>query len=179
MAESWLEIGHVFSVDAARRSVRIMPNPGCDHEFDDRDRLWMQIAHEVPVPMRVARVSEAGNFQRVDFTAGASRDMIARLRHALVLLPREKRRPRPGALPSLQDMLGMRVELANGKLLGSVFEVVETPAGGAIRMTLPDKRTAALPCVDAVIKKVDVDSGVITVTDPEPFMVTDDAAPDA
>jgi len=102
------------------------------------------------------------------------------LGNARVLLPADRRTEAREEPWSLARAVGMRVVLPGGAVLGTVMETVETQAGGALRIRLEETgRIAALPFIDAVIKDVDGLSGVITITDPEPFLVLDDTAPDA
>ena len=178
MAEAvWLEIGRVTAVDAARRSVRVRPAPGCRADFEDRDRFWLCLEHEAPLLVRVTGVSEAHGLVKLEFTPGISRDMVGKLGRARVLIPADSRAPRPDGLPALREVMGMRVVVSGGLPLGEIVEVIETPAGGAVRLRLPDGRSAALPFVEAVFAEIDRMSGVATVNDPEPFLVLDDDAP--
>lgn len=176
--ETWLEIGRVAAADAARRSVRVRPAPGCRPDFDGRDRFWLRMEDEAPLSVRIAGLTESHGLIRLEFTPGVSRDMVEKLGRARVLIPAESRAPRPDGLPTLQEVVGMRVVVSGGAPLGEIVEVIETPAGGAVRLRLSDGRSAALPFVKAVFAEVDRVSGVATVTDPEPFLVLDDDGPD-
>lgn len=175
--EAWLEIGRVAAVDAARRSVRVRPVPGCRPDFEDRDRFWLRLEREAPFPARISGMSEAHGLVKLQFTPGISRDMVGRFGRARVLIPADSRAPRPEGLPALMEVMGMRVVVSGGMPLGEIVEVIETPAGGAVRLRLPDGRSAALPFIKAVFAEVDRVSGVATVNDPEPFLVLDDDGP--
>ena len=176
----WLEIGRVVSVDAARRSVRVLPAAGSAHEFGAQRRVWLEMARECPMAALVAECNPSGGHLKIVFTPGVSRDMVAMLGNARVLLPADRRTEAREEPWSLARAVGMRVVLPGGAVLGTVMETVETQAGGALRIRLKETgRVAALPFIDAVIKDVDGLSGVITIADPEPFLVVDDTAPDA
>ena len=179
MDAGWLEIGCVVSVDAARRSVRIKPVAGYGHEFTAQRRVWLQVAQEQPVSARIAECGQAGGYLRIVFTPGLSRDVVAMLGNAHVVLPDDGRAEEQEAPWSLARALGMRVVLPDGATLGTVMETIETPAGGALRISQASGRSVALPFIDAVIMNVDRLSGVIMIKDPEPFLVVDDTAQDA
>lgn len=177
--ETWLEIGRVAVVDAARRVVRVKPVAGCRQDFEGRDRFWLRMEQEDPFSVRVVSTKESRGLVRMEFTPGISRDMVGKLERARVLIPAESRAPQTGGMPGLAEVAGMRVVVSGGAPLGEIVEVIETPAGGAVRLRLPDGRSAALPFIEAVFDEVDWASRVITVKDPEPFLVLDDAGPDA
>lgn len=179
MENAWLEIGQVVTVDAARRSVRVKPAAGCLHEFESKDRFWLCAGSGAPICARIAGMHMMRGLVRVAFTPGLSRDMVEKLGHARVMIPKTLRASRPDGLPGLSEMTGLRIVLATGELLGDIIEVIETPAGGAVRLKMPDGRTAALPFTDAVFTGVDRDRGLVHVADPGPFLVIDDVSPDA
>lgn len=180
MPQDWLEIGLVVSVDAAKRVLRVKSVPRCGARFEGCRRVWLQANAQTPVPVRVARTRELGAVWMVELTPGISRDVVADFRKARVLVMAEPL----GAgteefVPCLADLTGMSVVMPGEERLGEVFEVMDTPAGGVLRIALPDSRTAALPFTEAVIASIDGASGVIHVVDPTPYLVMDDAAPDA
>lgn len=179
MTGTWLEIGRVVSVDAAGRSVRVKPAAGYEHECEEQSRIWLQVDQEMPVSARVADVGKAGGLLKLVFTPGMSRDMVAVLGGTRVMIPAEMHTPGPETPVQLRDTVGMRVVVPGGETLGTVMEVIETPAGGVLRLSLAGGRTAALPFIEAVVKDVDARTGMIVINDPEPFLVMNDTAPDA
>ena len=78
-------------------------------------------------------------------------------------------------MPDLEELEGFKVIAPGGRLLGVVFETIDTPAGGVIRLLTGEGRTAALPVIAEVIASVDINKKRIAVVDPEPFLVMDDA----
>ncbi len=180
MDRACLEIGRVVSVDAARRSVRVRPVQGRESIFESCDRIWLKSTQEKPIVALIAHMSRIRGLFRIEFTPGISRDVVATLAGARVVIPDQMDTPiRDAIVPGLADTLGMRAVLPDGQMLGTVMEVLETPAGGVLRILLEEGRTAALPFIEAAIQNIDGVSRVITITNPELFLVWNDTVPDA
>jgi ribosomal 30S subunit maturation factor RimM len=173
--DAWLEIGKVVSVNAGSRNVRIGTRSGCVHELEGRDRLWLQQGSDPPFMVRIARMRADAKSCDVVLTPGISRDKVTTLKFARVLAPLETRRARPSTDWRLDDLVEMDVATVEGLRLGVVFETIETPGGGVIRLRLENGTSAALPWIDALIHSVDKIARIITVNDPEPYLVRDDA----
>jgi 16S rRNA processing protein RimM len=81
-----------------------------------------------------------------------------------------------GTLPPLEDgvyyefeMIGLDVVTVDGEALGRVEEIVETGANDVIVVRGP-KGEVLLPSLEAVVRKVDLEMGCITV-DPPPGLL--------
>jgi len=66
----------------------------------------------------------------------------------------------------IHDIIGLSVQTDDGKLLGTVTEVLSTGANDVYVVQTPDEphRELLLPAIDEVIKKVDLEEGILTVT---------------
>ena len=114
----------------------------------------------------------------VQLAAGVSRDVVAQLRSATVYLE-----PSPENLAMLDlgqdtpDVVGMRVEHADGRSLGKVTELLETPAHPILCIKASDGRQWMLPCIDVAVLAIDEAAQVITVVDDiTPFALASDAS---
>lgn len=70
----------------------------------------------------------------------------------------------------LHDLIGMRVDLADGATIGTVEEVYELPLGLAVdvrRVAPRDGETILLPWDDRTVASVDREARVIVVTPPD------------
>ncbi len=171
MNESWVRIGRVASVEAARRVIRVTVAAGCEREFDDRERIWVQAGQSSPVQARIHTCRDVGAMKVIALSPGISRDVVAEFKGALLLIPTAARRPRADATCALTILVDMSVETVGGQPVGRVFETMDTPAGGIIRLHRPGGGTAALPVTDALIVRIDTEAGVVVVNDPTPFLV--------
>lgn len=62
---------------------------------------------------------------------------------------------------------GLRVELADGPVIGTVREVVHGPAGELLVVARPELDDALVPFVHAIVPTVDLAAGRIVITPPD------------
>lgn len=70
----------------------------------------------------------------------------------------------------LADLVGLRVDDAAGKALGSVHAVHDFGAGILLDIKLTDGRTAMLPFRDAFVPTVALNDGYVVITPPEDWL---------
>jgi 16S rRNA processing protein RimM len=70
------------------------------------------------------------------------------------------------ALPfyRVEDLIGLRVETAAGRLLGEVSDVLEAPAHEILQVRAPDGASLLLPLVEELVS-VDAEAGVLRVVE--------------
>jgi 16S rRNA processing protein RimM len=86
-----------------------------------------------------------------------------------------------GALPPPDDpdefhvhqLEGLRAELADGTVVGTVREVVHGPGGELLVLERPELPDALVPFVRAIVPTVDLDGGRVVLTPPEGLLDTD------
>jgi 16S rRNA processing protein RimM len=106
----------------------------------------------------------------VGFAEVPERNAAELWRGRYLLLPAEEIPPPADDEVFLHDLIGMRVDLETGDVLGTVEEVYELPQGLAldVRRAEPrDGETVLLLYDDNTIASVDKDARVIVVTPPE------------
>ena len=173
MADDWLHIGRVVAVNVARRQIRIDVMPGCEYVFGDCKRLQLISDGDAPVLARIksARTTDAEVI--VELTPGVSRDVVATLKNADVLAYVSSERRQVDFCARLQDFPEICVITVAGEFVGTVIETQDTPAGGIMRLQCNNAVMATAPVTDAFIEKIDLDAGIITVNEPEAFLVFD------
>ena len=67
----------------------------------------------------------------------------------------------------VHQLEGLRAELADGTVVGTVREVVHGPGGELLVLTRPELPEALVPFVRAIVPTVDVAAGRIVLTPPE------------
>jgi 16S rRNA processing protein RimM len=106
----------------------------------------------------------------VGFTEVPDRTVAETWRGRYLLLPAEEL-PAPGDEEVyVHELLGMRVELATGEVLGTVDETYELPQGLALdvrRVPPREKETVLILYDDRTVASVDKEARVIVVTPPE------------
>ena len=67
----------------------------------------------------------------------------------------------------VHQLEGLRAELKDGSVVGSVREVVHGPGGELLVLVRPDRPDALVPFVRAIVPTVDLDGGRVVLTPPE------------
>jgi 16S rRNA processing protein RimM len=67
----------------------------------------------------------------------------------------------------VHELEGLRAELADGEVVGTVREVVHGPGGELLLLGRPDQPDALVPFVSAIVPTVDLAAGRIVLTPPE------------
>ncbi len=67
----------------------------------------------------------------------------------------------------VHQLEGLRAELADGSVVGSVREVVHGPGGELLVLARPDAPDALVPFVAAIVPTVDLDAGRLVLTPPD------------
>lgn len=172
MPEEPIQIGAVLAVNPARRQLRVRPFPGRQKEFEALEWMRIRPVQGGELRCRVEALSAGGGLVRVVLKPGVTRDSVATMKGAaVVLLPEEcKARQRPDALVTA-DLVGLDIVDARGAVLGVVTGLIESPANDVLEIEKTQGGTMLLPAIEEVIRSVDWETGKIKVGDIAPFAV--------
>jgi 16S rRNA processing protein RimM len=67
----------------------------------------------------------------------------------------------------VHQLEGLRAELADGTVVGTVREVAHGPGGELLVLARPELPDALVPFVRAIVPTVDLDAGRLVLTPPE------------
>jgi 16S rRNA processing protein RimM len=70
----------------------------------------------------------------------------------------------------LHDLPGLRVEIVDGTVIGTVKEVLETGANEVLIVVRPEGGEVLIPMIKDVVKQLDIAAGVVVI-DPLPGML--------
>jgi 16S rRNA processing protein RimM len=73
----------------------------------------------------------------------------------------------------IHQLEGLRAELEDGSVVGTVREVVHGPGGELLVLARPDLPDALVPFVRAIVPAVDLDGGRVVLTPPEGLLDLD------
>jgi 16S rRNA processing protein RimM len=104
----------------------------------------------------------------VTFDGFADRDAADRLRGVLLCVD-STTVPDPDDPDEFHDhqLVGLRVELADGEHLGEVVRIEHAPSSDLLIVRLLDGRTGMVPFVRAIVPEVDIAAGRVVVAPPE------------
>jgi 16S rRNA processing protein RimM len=90
-------------------------------------------------------------------------EQASALRGAMVAVPQALLAPTPEDTYYHSQVLGLRVVTTDGRNLGAVTEILETPANDVYVVTDQDHGEVLVPAIADVVKSVDVARGVMVV----------------
>jgi len=119
-------------------------------------------------PLTVTRLHWHSGRLLLSFDGVADREGAEALRDTVLVVDSDD-------LPALDDpdefydhqLVGLRVELADGTALGIVADVVHAPAEDLLAVARPDGDEVLVPFVSAIVPTVDVSAGRVVVDPPE------------
>ncbi|MBI5095795.1 MAG: hypothetical protein HZB26_25605 [Candidatus Hydrogenedentes bacterium] len=173
MVEPRIRIGSVYSVNAARRQVRVDPVPAYQSAY--AAMKWIRIAPsggpELRCKVETAKVS--GGAVILSLSPGIARDTVAQMKGAAVVALSGEVKARQTSLKA-EDVLGMTIVEEQGQVLGSISEAYTGGANDAIEVRRPDDTTFLLPLIEELVARVDWEQGKVVVRDITPYVVTDE-----
>lgn len=177
MPESWIQIGHVRSVNPSARRVRIRPDALRPCQLDRVTWLGVVLRDGTELRCKVASVGVVGAEIGVELALGVPRDTVAQMKGAAVTVSSGEC-PQGGDRDDRAEALrGFRVVKEDDTPLGRIVAAYDTAAHGVLEIEKPDGAVMLLPLVPEAIARVDVDRHVVvTVADIAPFAVEDAAA---
>jgi len=182
MTDPWIHAGVVRSMNVSRRELRVAATPRCESLLEDA--LWVHVrlaasgdgrVEGVPLRCRVERIRWHKGMALVLLGGGVSRDDVARMKGAEVLLPAEVTPDEEEGTWTLQDLVGMAVRQVDVGEIGRIVDAFATGANDVIEVAMiRDDRTALLPMIDDLVVEVDSERRVVLVRDIAPYVVIDE-----
>lgn len=177
MDEEFTQIGQVKSVNPARREIRVSFPESRKADLEGREWVYVQKPGGRPFRCKVDKVSTLGTPAIVTLSSGVSRDTVADLKAAKVLVPTAELGPRDVSALKPAELVGMRVYTADDSLVGEVVDGFDTKANGVLEVRGPDGGSVLLPVVPELIEEIDWDRRRVIVHDIAPFAVESDSGP--
>jgi ribosomal 30S subunit maturation factor RimM len=166
-------VGVVRSVNPARRELRVSLKKGEAGQLANREWIRVVLTDGTPKRCRVAGTAGTKDEARMTLTPGITRDTVAKMRGASVVLDADERYAMPDEGLTLESLVGLTVEDEAGTQLGEVAEAYAMPASGVMEVDKPGGGRMLLPVIDQVIVAVDMERQVLVVADITPYAVDD------
>ena len=154
--KAFVEAGRIVNTHGVRGEVKIESWLDSPQFLKSFKRLYLGAEQELRVvSARVHKDFVIAHFEGVDDVNAAMT-----LKNRTVSIRREDAKLPKGAF-FLQDILGARVVDEEGREIGVLEDVMETPASNVY--VVRGKTEHLIPAVPEFIKKTDADAGVVTV----------------
>lgn len=170
MAQEWVQIGRVRSVNPGRREVRIAPAPGHSQAFESM--TWLQVVLRDGETMRCRVAAMRGGEAPVATLAlGVPRDHVARMKGAAVLLEEERAVATVKLRKHADVAAGMRVIGPDDAIIGVITDLYRSGVNDACIIEKTGGGVMLLPLIEQVVALVDPEAAVMRVNDIAPYAV--------
>ena len=166
-------IGRVISVNFPKRQIRVLSETDHPERFLDMRQITLETADGRLEKFDIERVELLE--KKALITLGSRHDSaeLAAVKKALVVVRKEERYPLDEDEHYVDDLIGMQVVDASGRVLGRLSAVYKTGANDVYEILDRRSRSFMVPAVQQRILNVDVANGVITL-DPEGLIDSSD-----
>jgi 16S rRNA processing protein RimM len=166
-------IGRIVAPHGLRGEVRVRLETDFPHRFEGLREAWL-VHGETTAPMIITgqRPHRGGVLLVIEGVTDV--DAAERLRGAAIAVGRDAVMPLGPDEFYVFEVIGLRVRTADGRILGTVAEVVRAP-GNDVYLVRGDDGEMLIPALRTVVRRVDLASGEMLVNLPAGFEVGTDA----
>lgn len=166
MSNEMTQVGYILKVHGTRGEVVFTPDfPDFPEVYLDATVFYMKSRHQF-MPVRPESVRPVQKGDRLSFFLKfehiANRTDAESLKGEALYLP-QNQLPESDPDP-VEELPGCKVIDTNGQPVGEILDVLENPAHLLLQVK-DDKGAFFIPLVDAYVKDINWEDGVVTVTD--------------
>ncbi len=147
----WVAVGRVLGAHGTKGALRVESLSDVPGRFAPGAAVWLQAVRRVIQSASAGRGALILKLEGIDDRASAER-----MRGEVLEVPETERPPLPPGAYYTDDLIGLRVVDPEGRLLGTLEEVVETGANDVYVVRGP-RGELLLPAVDDVVLEVDLE----------------------
>jgi 16S rRNA processing protein RimM len=176
MTERRIEVGHVRSVNPAKRQLRLIAEAGREQLVPQTDKVVfiLEDGSEMRCRVKAARaLSDRANEFTVELAEGVNRDSVARMRNA-VLAVTSAATEEDDYAPS--QLLGLDAYDASGAKLGTVRNMYLTGANYVVEIRTASGSSLLTPVIEPAVACVDIKNRRLVLGDYEPYTVEEPEA---
>ncbi len=166
-------IGEIVSVHGVKGALKVRPLTDHPIRFTKLDEVKVNLPKNSPKGVELTRSYKvisaivSGGFVLLRLYGINDRDQAEQYRGAMLEIPREQAIELPEDSYFIGDLIGCTVmeELEDGRvvLLGKVTDVLQTGGNDVYQVMTVDKVQMLLPAIAQVVRRVDVEKGMIHV----------------
>ena len=153
-----IKLGKITAPHGVKGEVRVFPYTDEQTRFSAIKELWVE-----DQPAILERASYQKNMVIVKLNISPDRNTAELLRNKELYLDRDKLWDVPEDTYFVQDLLGMSCESEEGKLLGTIVDVVQNPAQDIYVIKDSNEVEHMVPAVKEFIKSVDTDKQIMII----------------
>jgi len=166
-----LVVGHVTKPHGTKGEIFVWPltdrpedvfGPGRQVQVEDDD----DPIHEPVGPLTIEAVRPFKRGLLVKFAGRNQREAVEELAQRYLQIPIEEVAPLEDGEVFYHQLIGLQVVTAEGETVGKVREVYDTGPTHLLEVRRTAGGQVLIPFTERVVKKVDVDAGVMTIKPP-------------
>jgi len=160
--KGYMAIGMITSLHGLRGEVKVELHTDFPERFAPGVVVYLGEALD-KVTISMARPHQGQML--LTFHGIENREAADALRNVWIFIPEDEAVQLEEDTYFVHDIIGLSVQTDDGKLLGTVTEVLFTGANDVYIVQTPDEphRELLLPAIDEVVKVVDLEQGILTV----------------
>ena len=169
MSSADLLVGVAVRAHGLRGEVVVEPHTDSpDERFAPGAVLTARRAGAADSPLTVESARPHSGRLLVRFVEAPDRDAAEALRGTrLIIATADLGPPADPDEFHIHQLEGLRAQLVDGTVVGTVREVLHGPGGELLVLARPELSDALVPFVQAIVPTVDVDAGYVVLTPPE------------
>lgn len=164
--EQLITVGKVLAPHGVRGDVRILPLTDFPDRFFHTPAVYLDNGKQVAI----TAVRRHGRYLLLHFAGYDTPEAAAQLRGSLLRVPRSALVPLPPGSYYVFDIIGLSVYTADGRLRGTVTDVLSTGSNDVYVVTPPTGKDLLVPALKQVVLSIDIDGGRMTIKNLEEWL---------
>lgn len=160
--EDFFKVGVITSPHGIRGEVKVFPTTDDPARFKKLKEVFLDTGKE-RIVLHIAQVKLFKQFVILKFREYDSINEVENLRKKELWISRSQAVPLQKDEYFIADLIGVSVELEDGRMLGVLKDVIQTGANDVYVVECTDGREVMIPAIKDCILSVDVEEGRMVV----------------
>lgn len=170
----YLNVGKIVNTHGIRGEVRVISQTDFPEErYQKGATLVLFREHKAPLELTVAGHRKHKNFDLLTFEGYPNINDVEPFRDGILKVSKEDLVDLEENEFYYHEIIGLTVVEENGRVIGKVKEILSPGANDVWVVQRKGQKDALIPYIESVVKKIDLESEVVTVEIPEGLL--DDA----
>lgn len=160
--EKLLEVGKIVNTHGLRGEVKVVPWTDSADVFENLSEVYIKIKNEYK-KLTVSGVKYQKNNLIVKFKEYNDINEILPYKNFVLYAERSELGELPEGVYYIVDLIGLDVYTESDEYVGKIADVFNAGSSDIYDVKREGKKNLLLPVIDDVVKKVDIDTGRVTV----------------
>lgn len=160
----YYNVGKIVNTHGIRGEVKVIPTTDfVDERFAKGATLYLDNGQEEPLELTIASARPHKGSLIVKFVGYDNINDVEKFRNHQLMVSEDDQQPLEEGSYYYHQIIGLTVKTTDGRELGKIKEILSPGANDVWVVQRPNQRDLLLPKIDDVIKKVDLENGVVEV----------------